>query len=391
MTIANRIAGAIGARKSGGWWRTSTAHCHGGDTAAGLAFRSPDDDPDKLIVHCYSRRCHENLEGLNHARDNLRAAAGLPRWEPSKAHDAAQIDQDDGQAQRKGSGIPYKHQGGVTGRLAPSEVLPGHSQAPIGANKSAESRSKRKSAHNRCSDSVEWGAHMLPWDDGAGCHCHAAACPECGEADALIVWTLAEHHFSYCGLVLKCSCALPYDRLHKHIADQLAAKGYAWRQEAFYTLPDGRKRARVRLDPGKSVFWDTTGGRGATAGYTPACWNRRGVAPDDGRALIVEGEKAAAACVSAGIDGQLAVYSVGGMDAFKNTDFAPFGNGCEATLWPDNHAEGKAAGNVAAARLAAMGAAVRLVDVAGLPKKGDAADITTAEIRERIHSAREIA
>ena len=391
MSIADRIAGALNARKSGGWWRTSTAHCHaGGDTVDGLAFRSPDDDSEKLTVRCWTRGCHENLEGLNHARDNLRAAAGLPRWEPSKAHGGAQIDQD-GQAQRKGSGIPYKHQGGVTGRLAPSEVLHGHSQAPIGTNKSAESRSKRKSAHNRCSDSVEWGAHMLPWDDGADFHCHAAACPECGEADALIIWTLADHPFPYCGLALKCSCALPYDRLHKHIADQLAAKGYAWRQEAFYTLPSGRRRARVRIDPGKSVFWDTAEGRGATAGYTPACWNRRGAAPASGRALIVEGEKAASACISAGIDGELTVNSVGGLAAFKSADFAAFANGCEVTIWPDNHIEGMAAGNVAAARLAALGAGVRIVDVDGLPEKGDAADIAIAEIRKRIHYAREIA
>ena len=83
MTLADTIAVAIGAKRSGGWWRTTTAHCHaGGNTRDGLAFRSPDDDPDKLIVHCYSRSCHESLEGRNRARDNLRQAAGLPPWQP---------------------------------------------------------------------------------------------------------------------------------------------------------------------------------------------------------------------------------------------------------------------------------------------------------------------
>ena len=74
MSIADRIAGALGARKAGGWWRTSTAHCHGGDTVNGLAFRSPGDDPGKLNVRCYSRGCHETFEGLNRTRDNLRVA-----------------------------------------------------------------------------------------------------------------------------------------------------------------------------------------------------------------------------------------------------------------------------------------------------------------------------
>ena len=83
MSLADTIASAIGARQSGGWWRTSTAFCHGGDTADGLAFRSPDEEPDKLIIRCFSHGCHESLEGLNRARDNLRQAAGLSPWQPS--------------------------------------------------------------------------------------------------------------------------------------------------------------------------------------------------------------------------------------------------------------------------------------------------------------------
>lgn len=394
MNLADTIAGALGARKAGSWWRTSTVHCHGGDTVDGLAFRSPDDDPDKLIVHCYSGGCHETLTDLNRARDNLRAAAGLPPWQPLRAYSSAQTVQD-GQKERKGNRLPYKRQNVVTdGPKQPvttPDILQGHFQAPLGANKNDESRSKRKSARNRNGDLAAWGAHLLPWDDDAGCHSHAAACPECGTPDALIAWALADHPFPYCGLTLKCSCALSYDQLHKHIAGQLAAKGYAWRQQTFYTLLGGRRRARVRIDPGKSVFWDTAEGRGSTAGYAPACWNQRAVTPDGGHALIVEGEKAAAACVSAGIDAQLAVYSIGGMAAFKSADFAAFGNGCEVTIWPDNHAEGKAAGNVATARLAALGAGIRIVNVIDLPEKGDAADIAAAEIRKRIHNARKIA
>ena len=103
MSIADRIAGALGARKAGGWWRTSTAHCHGGDTADGLTFRSPSDDPEKLIVHCHTHECHKTTEARNRARDNLRAAAGLDPWQPSRAHTGTGAAQDD-QKQRKGSG-----------------------------------------------------------------------------------------------------------------------------------------------------------------------------------------------------------------------------------------------------------------------------------------------
>lgn len=124
-TIADMIAGAIGARFSGGWWRASTEHCHGGDSHGGLAFRSPDDDPDKLIVHCYSRNCHESVEGRNRARDNLRAAAGLPEWRPGNPLKGAQGPY---QAQNRGK-TPFER--------------------PIGAGKDAESRSERTSAPDR--------------------------------------------------------------------------------------------------------------------------------------------------------------------------------------------------------------------------------------------------
>ena len=368
MTLADTIAGAIGAKRSGGWWRTTTAHCHaGGNTRDGLAFRSPDEEPDKLNVRCYSHGCHESLEGLNRARDNLRQAAGLPPWQPSAHGHRAAID---GQRQHR------------TGKRVPAG-----SPGPKRRGKDAQ----RHSDGDTAPTTKDWGAHMLPWDERAGVRSRAADCPACGQADALTVWALADHPFPYCGLALICRCALTYDQLHKHIANQLAAKGWRWRQEAVYSMTDGRRRARIRTDPGKSIIWDTSEGRGPTAGYTPACWNRRGITADIGTALLVEGEKAAAACISAGMDGQLAVYSVGGIAAFKSANFAAFANGCEVTIWPDNHAEGKAAGNVAAARLAALDASIRIVDVSGLPEKGDAADIATAEIRKRIHSAREIA
>ena len=335
----------------------------------GLAFRSPDEEPDKLIVRCYSHGCHESVEGLNRARDNLRQAAGLPPWQPSAHGHRAAID---GQRQHR------------TGKRVPAG-----SPGPKRRGKDAQ----RHSDGDTAPTTKDWGAHMLPWDERAGVRSRAADCPACGQADALTVWALADHPFPYCSLALICRCALTYDQLHKHIASQLAAKGRRWRQEAVYNMADGRRRARIRTDPGKGIIWDTTEGRGPTAGYTPACWNRRGVAADGGTALLVEGEKAAAACISAGMDGQLAVYSVGGMAAFKSCQLRALRQRHpRGTIWPDNHAEGMAAGNVAVARLAALDAScVGSSMWSDLPLKGDAADIAIAEIRKRIHSARQIA
>lgn len=114
MTLADTIANAIGAKRAGGWWRTSTAICHGGDTADGLSFRSPDDDPDTLIVYCFSRGCHDSAEGRNRARDNLRRAAGLPPWEArAPSHGGITGDAQRRRTERKGrsgiSGLKVAH------------------------------------------------------------------------------------------------------------------------------------------------------------------------------------------------------------------------------------------------------------------------------------------
>ena len=41
---------------TGGWWRTSTQYCHGGDNPTDLVFRDGKDG--RLIVHCHSKGCH---------------------------------------------------------------------------------------------------------------------------------------------------------------------------------------------------------------------------------------------------------------------------------------------------------------------------------------------
>ena len=58
---------------SGGWYRTSTAICHGGDTRHGLTFQDGDRPGESsLRVHCYSHNCDPTA--IRHA---LQLATGL--------------------------------------------------------------------------------------------------------------------------------------------------------------------------------------------------------------------------------------------------------------------------------------------------------------------------
>ena len=58
---------------SGGWYRTSTAVCHGGDHKTALAFQNGDRPGESpLRVHCHSRNC--NPTAIRHA---LQQATGL--------------------------------------------------------------------------------------------------------------------------------------------------------------------------------------------------------------------------------------------------------------------------------------------------------------------------
>ena len=267
------------------------------------------------------------------------------------------------------------------------EGLQGQFQAPVGANKSAESRSERKSARKR--DSAAWGAHQLPQDDAGG-RSHASPCPMCGQTDALIAWTLADHPFPYAGLSLQCQCTASYDQLHKHVAIKIAATGRQWRQNAVYTLADERTRPRTRIDPDKRIFWDEPKGA-SVKGRQPLSWNhpRRGQSPDGPHVLLVEGEKAAAAAVSAGIDGSHAVYSVGDTAGFHVSDFTLF-EGREITLWPDADVAGIEAAVRAARRLAPLARRLLLVDTIDLPNKGDAADLNPRTIHAKIQFAQEL-
>ena len=81
--LDKRIAAAINAQYRDGWYMTSTKYCHGGDSENQLHFRS-NDHPDSLVVVCHTKGCHKSKEGLNRARDNLRKAANVPAFKPSR-------------------------------------------------------------------------------------------------------------------------------------------------------------------------------------------------------------------------------------------------------------------------------------------------------------------
>ena len=252
----------------------------------------------------------------------------------------------------------------------------------------AQTDHRQKQPKQAAARRPDWGAHQLPLDD-TDAHSHSTACPQCEQPDTLIAWTLADHPFPYVGLALKCQCALSYDHLHKHVAKQIAAKGRQWRQEALYILADGHRRARIRIDPDKNIFWG--GEKRNIKARQPLCWNhpRRGQPSDCSQILLVEGEKAAAAAVSAGIDNTHAVYSVGDAAGFSITNFTDFA-GRTITLWPDADTAGIAAIAVAAKRLAPLAHRLALVYTHDLDDKADAADLIPQDVRTRIRTAREI-
>ncbi|MDE0078614.1 MAG: hypothetical protein OXO50_13920 [Caldilineaceae bacterium] len=365
-TAAEVAARLPGTRRDGDGYRTR-GYCHNsGDkpTSASLIFNDPP-RPGEQSLHVYCFKCRPQTpaeyDAIRHA---LQKATGLQLC-----------------------GCPADRQAQRTGRP------PGEATTRPAAPRRPTPAATQPAQQQRPRNAVivpQWGAHQLPQDDAGG-RSHARPCPLCRQPDALIAWTLADHPFSYAGLSLRCQCTASYDQLHKHVAAQISAKGRQWRQDAVYILADGRARPRTRIDPDKLIFW--SGQKGASVkGRQPLSWNhpRRGQPRDGPHVLLVEGEKAAAAAVSAGIDGSHAVHSVGDTAGFHVSDFTLF-DGREITLWPDADVAGIEAAVHAARRLAPLARRLLLVDTVDLPNKGDAADLNPCTIHARIRSAKELA
>ena len=207
---------------------------------------------------------------------------------------------------------------------------------------------------------------------------------------------------------LMCSCGTSYDRLIS------AVVGDPWTAWAEYLLADGKPRRMVRRFPPRSGKSKTTweqepdGPDGkrphrAAAGLTPLVWQND---TPDSILLIVEGEKAGAALVSAAVH-ELGYTTVSTQSAagMATADYADIVAGRHVIVWPDddppNERTGRRPGPEAARKagrriLAAGAISVRLVDSeataalvpdGGKGKGADAADVPTERIHELLDDA----
>ena len=230
-------------------------------------------------------------------------------------------------------------------------------------------------------------------------------CPNCG-TEALSVGEIPGTGWPR----LACDCKTSYDRLLSAVGPE------RWTAWAEYWLADGGPRRQVRpfpARPGKAKStWEQEptgpGGerpRRSARGLTPLVWG------DDaaGNALVIcEGEKAAAALVSVGINSAgytpVSTQAAAGM---RNANYAVLVSGRNVIVWPDaddvnpktGRREGPGAAASAAPRILDAGAAsVRLVDpgkaaalvpVGGKTDGADAADVPPDLISELLATATE--
>lgn len=110
--------------------------------------------------------------------------------------------------------------------------------------------------------------------------------------------------------------------------------------------------------------------------------------PDASQVIVTEGEKAAIAAYKALGKYKVAVVTwPGGATGTARGDWDRL-NGRDVILWPDNDAPGLEAMHNIAAKL--QPARLRQVNLEGLPAKADAADLTAAEIFERVRNLDEL-
>ena len=207
---------------------------------------------------------------------------------------------------------------------------------------------------------------------------------------------------------LTCSCGTSYDRLLSAIASE------PWTAWAEYRLADGKPRRMVRRFPprqdGPKSTWarepvgpNGTRPRRPAVGLTPLVW---GTDAPGACLLIVEGEKAAAALVSAGVHNlgytPVSTQSAAGM---ATADYAALVSGRNVIIWPDadplnertSKRPGPEAANKAAERIQDAGAlSVRVVDPkaaaelvpdGGKRKGADAADVRPEHLPQLLQDA----
>ena len=181
----------------------------------------------------------------------------------------------------------------------------------------------------------------------------AGRCPCCRANKfhtALPEWATSEDDFAPYLLLVCASCKMSYDALHGALVDVVGDRGQVWLQRAPYTLADGKKRYRLRRDPGQGPKgqWDKAGKARRTSGREPLRWQ------DGTPVVLVEGDKAAAALVSAELPH--GIYSVGDTSGLGSANYSTM-TGQTVIIWPDrdkiNEKTGKRPGEVAAHKAAA--------------------------------------
>ena len=170
-------------------------------------------------------------------------------------------------------------------------------------------------------------------------------------------------------------------RCHSHgcsYADILRALGVEFTVRVEYAKRDGTKKRAVRA-PNK----DFSGSTGSPDGAYVGILNDKPGAV----VVLVEGEKACAAVSNAGVEPYVGASWPSGAGSVDVIDFSPLRDRV-VVLWPDNDEEGAKAMERAGARVYGAGAStVYIVDVAQLPHKADAADVSREQMESLLAAA----
>lgn len=340
----------------GGWWRTR-AVCHDSDGPHTLAFRDPEREGASLAVHCHQPACSADHDGVRHA---IQKATGLrvcscPACQGQEFPDP-----------------PPKW---------------GESQPPARKGKRMSNGAKQPKPTPVLS--THWGAHLFA-RNWLGNPASATVCPGCQEEGAVMAEGIHDHKFPYLSLSCICDCDLPYDTLHKHVIARLPIN-LNWRQEAHYTLTDGRIRPHLRFDSShrqKLQYW-SNGDQGEHAGRPVKGrqllrWAREPLAAPPYLSIVVEGEKAAAAIVSTGADWTSRVFSAGDAAGLESCEWNHLLGGMEVLLWPDKDAAGLKGMAALGNRITGEGGSVSVIDIGQIADGQDAADIAPSVINDLI-------
>lgn len=199
---------------------------------------------------------------------------------------------------------------------------------------------------------------------------------------------------------LRCKCEdSDYERHWKAMVGNLKKLNLRAEFWSDYELadenPDPRRRFRYEppapaddIKGAKTVRWDKQTGR-PLKNAKILIWGD----PEAPTKVVTEGEKSAAALMSAGLDGVAAVTWSSGASGAAAADWSPLATTPRVMIWADADDAGagalRAAGGVLRTVLPATAKLLR-VDTDGLPHKSDAADVASAEIEGRLDRAAEL-